>query len=124
MPKIRYEAVGDVAHRMRNAGETGAEHGARLGELKAGGERSTRFCGELGVAAAQHGKPEMSITNRAADPDTITRPGLAATDLAPGGDLANGGQGQHRRTGRRDRVAAEKMHAELLLIGGEAIGEP
>src|SRR5436305_4883999 len=115
MPKIRYEAVGDVAHRMRNAGETGAEHGARLGELKAGGERSTCFRGELGVAAAQHGKPEMGIADRAADPNAVAWPGPPATDLASDGNVADRGQRQDRRSFGRDRVAAEKMHGELLL---------
>jgi hypothetical protein len=45
------------------------------------------------------------------------------TEHAPGHDVAERHDGNRHRAGRRIRVAADQMHAVIVLIVGDAAGE-
>ena len=123
MAEIGEQTVGDVEHRVRDAGQARPERGARLGQLEAPDQHGPVGRSEVGVLAAQHLEPEKGVADRAADPDPVAGPRPAAADLGAVGDLADRGQRQRRRARRRDRIAAEQVDPEDALVLGEAGGE-
>ena len=86
--------------------------------------RKARSAGaRVRVAAAQHQEAEERVADRAADPDPVARAGAAAADLGARDDLADRGQGEHRRPRCRNRIAAQEIDAEAGLVFGEARGK-
>src|SRR5712691_1327936 len=92
MAEIGDQPIRDVEHRVRDAGETRSQLDARLGQLKALGERRPVGRRESRQATAQHLKPEERVTDRAADPDPVAWARAAAAELGAGSDLAERGQ--------------------------------
>src|SRR5947207_3685701 len=86
---------------------------ARLGQPEASDQRFAMLWRELAVFAAQDLEPEICVTDRAADPDAVAALGATAPNLRSGGNLAKGGQRQHRRPRRGNRIATEQMHPKL-----------
>ena len=81
MAEIGEQPVRHIDHRMGDAGKARPNSGARIGQLKARGERGAVLRRQLLVAAAQHLEPEERIADRAADPDAVARHGAGAADF-------------------------------------------
>ncbi len=119
MAEIGEQPVGDVDHRMRDARQRRPQGHARLGQLKPADQRRAMLGRELRIAAAQYAEPEIGVADRPRNPEVVAGARAAAADLGAGRDLADRGQRQRRRTGCRDRIAAEQLDPVEPLVLAE-----
>src|SRR5215469_10966273 len=123
MTEISEKTIGDIDHRVCEPSQPGAELDARLRDTKAADEPGTMFGRQMRIGSAQHGKPKISVTDRARYPHEVVDKSSAAPDFHSCRNLSDCGQGQRGRTVSRYRITAQKTDMEPPLILRETSGE-